>query len=115
MSNTLQEGEAGASSGQQHEGARGLTGSWGNVPGTQCARQKHAKKGGWGLEPVATMMPTGQKDTELLEILPSTESWLGLLNSHPSPLPQSDPFSCNELILSPSAQQRAALPHKAQH
>lgn len=47
-----------------------LTGSWGNVPGTPRATQKDAKKGGWGLVPVATMMPKGQKDTELLEIFP---------------------------------------------
>lgn len=31
------------------------------------------------------------------------------------PLPQRDPFSSNGLKLSLSAQQRAALPHKAQH
>lgn len=32
-----------------------------------------------------------------------------------SPLPQDDPFSYNELILLPSAQQHSALPYKAQH
>lgn len=85
----------------------------GNVPGTPSATQKDAKKGGWGLQPVATVMPTSQKDTGLLEIFPSTESWLGLLNSHPSPLPQCDPFSCNELMLSLSAQQGLHSPQSS--
>lgn len=60
--------------------------------------KKDAKKGGWGLVPAATVMPNGQKDAQLLEIFPSTESWLSLRDSHPSPLPQSDPFSCDELM-----------------